>query len=313
MKGVVTRLLFWILDELFIHKLFFNLCYNESNHLIKFFMIKKRKSPIKVKPEKMINEAPKVAGSRTAFFVLIIIVVAVTAGALMIGNKVEQRNSQMADDAGRGTAVQQDQKQAGKPMEKSDITALISRVSQLITVKPGEDPTVATVQDSEMLKASNPVFYKDVENGDRLLVWSDKAVLYSVKQDRLLSVMPIVGEQPTDESATGTSAVNVADNPTSTEGVVENVSLEIRNGTKIAGLARSASETLKSKDYSVYGIGDAVGKNYAKTLIIKTSDNPSSATIASLQSLLQAEVLELPAGEVAGKADLLIIIGANYQ
>lgn len=275
-------------------------------------MIKKRKSPTKVEPEKIIEDAPKTAGSRTAFFVLIIIVVVVTAGALMIGNKVKQRNSQQAD-AGRGAAGQQDQVQAGKPMEKSDIAALISRVSQLITVKPGEEPTVATVQDSEMLKTSNPVFYKDVENGDRLLVWSDKAVLYSVKQDRLLSVMPIVGEQPAAGTATGTPAVNDVNSSTSTDGVVEKVSLEIRNGTKTAGLARSASESLKAKGYTVYGIGDAVGKEYSKTMIIKTSDNPSSATIASLQSLLQAEVVELPTGEVPGKSDILIIIGANYQ
>lgn len=276
-------------------------------------MIKKRKTTPKAEPEKIVDDVPKTAGSRTAFFILIIIVVVVTAGALMIGDKVKKRNAQQADNGGRVAVGQNEQTPAGKPMEKGDIASLISRVSQLITVKAGEEPTVATVQDAEMLKTSNPVFYKDVENGDRLLVWSDKAVLYSVKQDRLLSVMPIVGDQPTGESATGTSAVNNTDSASTTNNVVENVSLEIRNGTRTAGLARSASESIKSKGYSVLSIGDAVGKDYEKTMIIKTSDNPSSATVSALQTLLEAEVVELPSGEALGKADVLIIIGANYQ
>lgn len=276
-------------------------------------MIKKRKSPSKAEPEIIVDDAPKIAGSRTTFFVLIIIVVVMAAGALMIGNKVKNRNAQPSNSAGNTVTGQNQQAQAGKTMEKGDIAALISRVSQLITVKAGEEPTVATVQDSEMLKTSNPVFYKDVENGDRLLVWSDKAVLYSVKQDRLLSVMPIVSDQPSNEAATGTSATNNTNSSSSTEAVVEDVSLEIRNGTRTAGLARSASESLKAKGYSVSSIGDAVGKDYAKTTIIKTSDKLSSSTISALQSLLEAEVMDLPSGEAAGKADILIIIGANYQ
>ncbi len=295
------------------HKIFLILCYNKSNHLINIFMIKKRKSPTKVEPEKIVDDMPKTAGSRTMFFVLIILVVVMAAGALMIGNKVKNRNAQPTNGAGNAVAGQNQQAQAGKTMEKGDIAALISRVSQLITVKGGEEPTVATVQDAEMLKTSNPVFYKDVENGDRLLVWSDKAVLYSVKQDRLLSVMPIVGDQPTGSSVTTTSAVDSANNASSTDAAVEDVSLEIRNGTRTAGLARSASESLKAKGYSVSGIGDAVGKDYAKTTIIKTSDKLSSSTVSALQSLLEAEVMDLPSGEAAGKADLLIIIGANYQ
>jgi len=86
---------------------------------------------------------------------------------------------------------------AQKPMPKvvaltaDDITTLIAKVGRHIVIKADEKPTVATIQDAGILRTQNPDFYKDAKNGDRLLIWSDKAVLYSTTQDKILSVLPI--------------------------------------------------------------------------------------------------------------------------
>ena len=84
-----------------------------------------------------------------------------------------------------------------KPMPKvvaltaDDISTLIAKVARHIVIRTDEKPTVATIQDAQILRTQNPDFYKDAKNGDRLLIWSDKAVLYSTSQDKILSVLPI--------------------------------------------------------------------------------------------------------------------------
>ncbi len=77
-----------------------------------------------------------------------------------------------------------------------DLETLLERVSRLIIVPRGETPTVATVDDANAMRLQDPSFYRDAENGDRVLVWSDKAVLYSMSHDALLAVLPIAGPAP---------------------------------------------------------------------------------------------------------------------
>jgi hypothetical protein len=94
-----------------------------------------------------------------------------------------------------------------------DVATIISHVSKHILVKSDEQPTVATVQDADFLRTQSPQFFKEAQNGDKLLIWSDKAVLYSSARDLLLAVEPVHAQAATT-SATTTVAGPTA--PTST-------------------------------------------------------------------------------------------------
>ncbi|MBP9748867.1 hypothetical protein KBD18_01550, partial [Patescibacteria group bacterium] len=56
-----------------------------------------------------------------------------------------------------------------------DINRLLENVRAHIVINTAEDPTVATVENAETLRQQNPLFYKDVQTGDKLIVWSDRA------------------------------------------------------------------------------------------------------------------------------------------
>lgn len=180
------------------------------------------------------------------------------------------------------------------------IRELIEKVSRHIAVNPGEDPTVATIQDISILKQQNPAFYKDAQNGDRLLVWTDKAVLYSPTRDVILAVLPISlppsALNQSNEVATSTS---------------ETATIEVRNGSGTVGLATTFSKKLTSPGMTVLKPADA-STTYAKTVIVKITDKDLPQTLQAIELVTDnASVVALPEGEKLSKADFLIIVGAD--
>ncbi len=68
---------------------------------------------------------------------------------------------------------------------------LADRVGRLMIVNEEETPTIATVEDVNTLKAVKPDIYKDTENGDKVLVYSDKVIIYRESKDLIINVIPI--------------------------------------------------------------------------------------------------------------------------
>ncbi len=205
---------------------------------------------------------------------------------------------------------------------KSDASteALVAKVARHIIVKTDEKPTVATVQDPEALKKNNQYFYEYAQAGDRLLVWSDKAVLYSESQDRILAVLPIQllsaiasGEQPQPKPEPATENAQATSTATETT-KSEPVTIEIRNGTLTPGLAGKLAEKLKAAGIeTVLRPRDASKKDYAKTSISRVSDKSMDSVIQAILGVVNAEIIDLPSWESGVKGDILIIIGDDYQ
>lgn len=72
-------------------------------------------------------------------------------------------------------------------------------VSKLILL-PDDEPTIATIFDVEEAKNTNQEFYKNAQNGDVLLVFSETAMLYRPKDDKLIKVSPVVEENATQDT-----------------------------------------------------------------------------------------------------------------
>lgn len=189
---------------------------------------------------------------------------------------------------------------------KTPVT-LVGRVARHIAVNPDEEPTIATVQDADSLRTTDAYFYKDAVAGDRLLVWSDKAVLYSEARDMILAVLPI---RLTNTVQTPNPSQNAA-----VDIKAEGAKIEIRNGTRRAGLGRSLANKLASLSlgFNVLTPRDAVKKDYAQTIVVKVSDKAFPLTEQQLlQSMGNVTLQTLPAAETNVKGDYLIILGADY-
>lgn len=183
---------------------------------------------------------------------------------------------------------------------------LLAKVGRLIVLPTGETPTIASVVDSEKLKGEQ-AFYRDVQNGDYVLIYpqAQKAFIYRPTTDVLVNVGPVyMNNEPA--AATDEPVIEEPSVP------AEPISVEVRNGVNKAGLAAALRDELNGTEaYEVGKIGDAANKNYTEYVLVNLglADNQKAA-LADLESKYGVNaVTELPAGEAASDAQLLIIIG----
>lgn len=69
---------------------------------------------------------------------------------------------------------------------------IIDRVAKLTSLPAGNPEAVVRVQDAENLKRQNS-FYKDVESGDYIIMYKTLAVIYDLRNDKILATKNISG------------------------------------------------------------------------------------------------------------------------
>lgn len=194
-----------------------------------------------------------------------------------------------------------------------DNASLVAKVGKLILINPNEEPTIATVQDPDTLRQTNPIFYKDAQVGDRLLIWSDKAVLYSESKNLILAVLPVTFTPPPAQGAS-TSTVMTATSTAQLPERLDLATIEVRNGTRKSGLAKTLADTLTSLGYKVLKPTDAKSKGYDKSVLFENSVSTSTdSIIGSLSKVTGFQSTSTkPSNEGNLTGDILIIIGADY-
>ncbi len=78
---------------------------------------------------------------------------------------------------------------------QQEVREIVAKVSRLIVLPVGEDPTIATVSDPAALK--DQPFFANAKKGDKVLIYTNakKAILYSVTLDKIVEVAPLnIGE-----------------------------------------------------------------------------------------------------------------------
>ncbi|MFC1646987.1 LytR C-terminal domain-containing protein [Patescibacteria group bacterium] len=190
---------------------------------------------------------------------------------------------------------------------------LVEDISMMIDVPEGEEPTIAAVSDKEKL-AGQP-FFANAENGDRVILYPSiqKAILYRPTTGKIIEMSQVnVGSQNGEPEVA--SAQTIVDTPPTPE-PLENVKVAIFNGTVTPKLASSAQDELTTKygNIEVLGADNASNQDYERTLVVDLSGTNEKAA-ADAAELFDGEIGPLPDGENKPvDADLLIILGANYQ
>lgn len=169
----------------------------------------------------------------------------------------------------------------------------VEEVGKVAVLPSDETPTIATVSDINKLK--DQPFFKNAENGDKVLLYTKakKAYLYDPNLHKIVDIGPI---------NIGTQA-----NPASS------AKIAIRNGTDIAGLASNAETDIEKAfpGSNVVSKEQAKKTNYDKTIVVAFNDQAkSSAEI--LAKFFNTSVGSLPAGEDKPEgADILVILGKD--
>jgi len=184
-------------------------------------------------------------------------------------------------------------------VDPQQIAGIIERVREFVFTNANEVPTVATIQDVELLKPQNPSLYRDAENGDKLLVWTDKVVVFSETKDRVLVVMPINANQ------------QAASQPEATVVEKKDIKIEVRNGSSVTGAAKTLSSQLASNGFAVLNPNDAARRDYSETLIYSVSGKVNASFIEEIVKLTGGKLVDSIEGEKTTAADVLIVLGGN--
>lgn len=193
----------------------------------------------------------------------------------------------------------------------SEAQALVAQVGKLIELPANESPTIATVSDKT--KLVDQPFFQNAQNGDKVLIYTQakKAILYRPSINKIIEVAPInIGTSnlsPTPSVSATTPTPSVSELP-------KNLKVEIYNGTKVAGLAKTGQTKLTQKlsNLTVVGTGDAVN-NYQTTVVIDLTGSNAQA-LSQFTSVVGGRTdTSVPAGEKAPSgADILIILGQDF-
>lgn len=240
--------------------------------------------------------------------ILIVLLILITSGFLWLLFKysINQRDlAQISTVDGSGKQVQKDTKK------------ILDKLSKHMLLPQSEAPSIATITNIDQLKEQQ-AFFKDAQNGDILLVYggNQRAIIYRLEKDLIVNVgsilmdgkpgavdstpkTPVVKETTQSSATTNSSLVSSA-----TE-----LTIEIRNGTSIAGLASKTKDKLaKYPEFRVVTLGNAL-KDYTKTLIIDQTNGTKVNLTKSLIEKVNGDVVyNLPDGESASTADILIIV-----
>lgn len=198
---------------------------------------------------------------------------------------------------------------ADAKLTDEQVRELISRISRFMVVPADEKPSVVIIHDAATL-AQQQTFYRDAKDGDILIVYSARAIIYDVKADKLVNVGPIVKNDATPTPIVdSTASASATITPSATPGIPEKVTVDVRNGSATAGLAGAMASTLKKNTWVTIGqVGDAKG-SYTKTTIVDLSSGKKPNAVAALEKQLGVTaVTTLPKGEAASTADVLVIV-----
>ncbi len=77
---------------------------------------------------------------------------------------------------------------------KQDISSqVLTDLKKIFYIKTTDQPTVAAIDDIEKLRETNPQFYDGVNNGDYLILYPQRAIVYRHSENIVVNVAPIVG------------------------------------------------------------------------------------------------------------------------
>lgn len=193
---------------------------------------------------------------------------------------------------------------AGAKLTDAQVQQVIERVGKYMVLPSGENPSVVVISDAAT-RAEQQSFYRGAKDGDLLIVYSSRAIIYDAKANKLVNVGPIQ-----QNTATPVPSASAAPSPSGTPLEPEKVVIEVRNGTSTAGLAgKTASDLKKNAWVTSTKVADAKS-TYTATVIVDLSAGKKPGAVAALEALFSVKaVTEIPKGEAASTADILVIVG----
>lgn len=252
-----------------------------------------------------VSEKPE-KNVKPVFIFVLFVAMLLSAVYLYIRNgNEEKQKKQFVANSTPSVSDQKDESSSGVP------ETLLDKVKKHLVVSETDIPYIATITNIDLVKDKNPEFYADATDGDKVIVWKDRAVIYSESKDRIVSVatakpLLISGSENTGTSASSSTSTSTLSD---VEQQMASTTIEIRNGSRKNGAAKVLKQQLETLGLNVSKVGDT-GKVYEGTQIIDLSSGKSTEVLDLVAKSTSGTVATvLPEGERASTAQVLILIG----
>lgn len=197
------------------------------------------------------------------------------------------------DKAGYIKALQlafQIQKQTA--LNKAD-EVVLSDLKKIILLPEDINPTMAIITDIEALKKQQPEFFTNAKNGDRVIIYSDMAIIFDAEANKIIKVGPVEIAQNNEQVQPVNFAIynSLRSDPTN----AKTTEME----TKLKAAFNNAVVTIKE---------NSANYDYSQTLVVDLIGN--NPEIQKIADAIGGKVVTLPAGEKKPEgAAVLVIIG----
>ena len=171
--------------------------------------------------------------------------------------------------------------------------SVVQRLNKHILLPQAQNAEISTISNAGEIKKTD-TFYEYAENGDLLVQFPNLEIIYNSNSDVIVNARTKNTGQVAGAEARALQGA---------------ISLDIRNGAGVAGLAGKTSQTFTGvKDYLVKNVGNAARTDYAKTVVV----NLSGKDVSGLEKQFGVTAVSvLPANEATSQADVVIIVGRN--
>ncbi len=119
--------------------------------------------------------------NKLTIIVLLLLILSIIGGIYLYRQYLEVKNEvETLKDPERYAAVLEDEQQQ-----------VLDEIGKHILL-PDEEPTLYSILDVEMAKKSYGDFFENAKDGDRLIIYSKKAIIYREETDLIINVGPIM-------------------------------------------------------------------------------------------------------------------------
>ena len=196
--------------------------------------------------------------------------------------------------------------QAQAAVNKAEANQLVAEISKVMNLPQGEDPVVGTIKDVESLVKTQK-FFVGSQNGDKILIYKDKAIIYRPETNKIINVGPVYIDTNNDVAVdTTTSTIN--NDVESMASSTDSISVEVRNGSGIAGADSVLGNELKNLvGYKLDKVGDAATSTYGGNLVVNLTGKNIESLLTKIKN---AKIInKLPIGEADSLDDVVVILG----
>lgn len=202
-----------------------------------------------------------------------------------------------------------------------ELSDVVEKVSRIVELPEGENPTLATVSDAS--KLSGQKFFEKAQNGDKVLIYTQASTAYLFRPatGKVINVSQLnVKNEPSQETlqtsgkAMEQSVAGASESQTSqgetAEQVPAKVTMALYNGSAKVGVTNTLEEEIVSKfeNAEVVMKEKAAKNDYQGNLVVDLSGK-NSELAKNIADNFGGVVGALPDDETKPEADILVIVG----